>query len=144
MLFLTCIFPPRVQENMYCLISGSAPKCTSNTTETNEAVAGKYIKYSCEWKYKGNLTPKMKWMGQNSGEDIDATNETTVDMIKYSTVLKIKPSHNGEVFMCWTFFDKPQPQHHFAADNIPINLHAFTELYAFAELRVYCKYCTPI
>ena len=105
---------------------------------------GKYIKYSCEWKYHGNLTPKMKWSGQNSGEDIHATNETTVGMVKYSITMKIKSSHNGEIFMCKTFFDKPQPQHHFAAENIPINLHAFTELYAFAKLRAYCKYCTPI
>ncbi|KAK2153117.1 hypothetical protein NP493_2354g00023 [Ridgeia piscesae] len=114
------------------------PTCTSNTTN-NEAVEGQYIEYSCERKYQGNLTPKMKWRDLSSGEDVKAKDESSAGTVKFSFVVEMKPSHNGDSFTCQTYFDKPQSRYG-VADNIPINNNAFSVLYTSQILNVYCKY----
>ena len=127
---------------MCLLFSAFNPTCTSNTTN-NEAVEGEYIKYSCERKYQGNLTPKMKWKDLGSGEDVKSKDESSAGTVKFSTVVEMTPSHNGDSFTCQTYFDKPQSAAH-CADNIPINNNAFNVLYTSQRLNVYCKYWVPI
>ena len=84
----------------------------------------------------------MKWEG-SSGAVLQAKNESSLGSkpgtAKYSIVVEVKPSHNGEVFTCQTYFDKPTSADH-AADNIPVNNHAFNERYTAPGLTVYCKY----
>ncbi|KAK2153319.1 hypothetical protein NP493_2329g00001 [Ridgeia piscesae] len=113
------------------------PTCTSNTTN-NEAVEGQYIEYSCERKYQGNLTPKMKWTDLSTGEDVKAKDESSAGTVKFSIVVEMTPSHNGHRFTCQTYFDKPQSQNK-SADNIPINNNAFNVLYTSQRLNVYCQ-----
>ena len=105
----------------------------------NEVVAGAYVEYSCERKYQGNLTPKMKWMDPSSGDEIEAKDESSEGTVKFSIVVEIKPSHNGESFICQTYFNKSQSQDRYA-DNIPVNNYAFIENYTLPNLTVYCKY----
>ena len=85
----------------------------------------------------------MKWMEGSSGAEIQAKNKSSEGSkpgtAKYSIVVEVKPSHNGEFFICHTSFDKPQSQDH-AADNIPVNNRAFNERYTTSRLTVYCKY----
>ena len=121
------------------MLSEFNPTCTSNTTKNNEAVEGEYIEYSCERRYKANVTAKMQWRELSSGEDIKAKDESSNGIVKFSIVVEIKPSHNGDSFTCQTYFDKPQSRDHFA-DNIPINNHAFNETFTFPKLNVYSKY----
>ena len=108
-------------------------------TANNEAVAGAYIEYICERNYQGNLTPKMKWWDPSSGEDVKAKDELSEGTVKFSIVVEMKSSHNGQSFTCRTYFDKPQSRDHYA-DNIPINRNAFSETYTLPNLSVYCKY----
>ena len=108
-------------------------------TTNNEAVAGDYVEFSCEWKYQGDFTPKMKWKDPSSGADVKTKEELTSETVKFSIVVEMKPSHNGESFTCQTYFDKPQSRDHYA-DNIPINNNAFNEKFTLPKLKVYCKY----
>ena len=107
--------------------------------KNNEAVEGEYIEYSCERIYKANVTAKMQWRELSSGEDIKAKDESSKGTVKFTIVVEIKPSHNGESFTCQTYFDKPQSRDHYA-NNIPINNNAFNETFSFRKLSVYCKY----
>jgi hypothetical protein len=108
-------------------------------TTRNEAVDGEFIEFSCERMYRGNFTPKMQWKDLSSGEDIKAKDESSMGTVKFSIVVEIKPSHNGDSFTCHTYFHKPQTRDNFA-DNIPINNNAFNETFTFPKLSVYCKY----
>ena len=117
------------------LVSAFYPVCASNATINSEAVAGDYVEYSCERKYQGNLTPKMKWKYLSSGADVKAKDESSEGKVKFSIVVEMKPSYNGESFTCLTYFDKPLSRDHYA-DNKPINNNAFT----LPKLNVYCKY----
>ena len=86
------------------------------------------------------MTAKMQWRNlKGSGEALKAKDESSKGRVKFSIVVEIKPSHNGDSFTCQTYFDKPQSRDHFA-DNIPINNHAFNEMFTFPKLSVYCKY----
>jgi len=140
---ITFIFADYQYCNIYWLFSESNPTCTSNTTTNSEAVEGEHITYCCEWKYQGNLTPNMKFWKQNRSAYLQATNESSVGTVKYSIVVEMKPSYNGESFICHTYFDKPPSKGPFA-DNVPIHQDAFNALYTFPPLCVYCKYCTRI
>ena len=81
----------------------------------------------------------MKWKDLSSGADVKVKNESSEGTVKYTIVVEMKPSHNGENFTCQTFFDKPPSKDHYA-DNIPINEHAFNLSYTSPKLTVYCKY----
>ena len=105
----------------------------------NQAVEGEYIEYSCERRYNANVTAKMLWRVLSSGETLKAKDESRRWTLKFSIVVEIKPSHNGDSFTCQTYFDIPQSRDHFA-DNKPINNNAFNETFTFPKLRVYCKY----
>ena len=102
-------------------------------------MAGDYVEYSCERKYKGNLTPKMKWTDLSTGEDVTAKDESSAGTVKFSIVVEMTPSHNGDRFTFQTYFDKPQSRYRFA-DNIPINNNAFNERFTLPKQTVYCKY----
>ncbi|KAK2152614.1 hypothetical protein NP493_2437g00002 [Ridgeia piscesae] len=112
------------------------PTCSSNTTNYFQAVAGDYVEYSCERKYKGNLTPKMKWTDLSTGEDVTAKDESSAGTVKFSIVVEMTPSHNGDRFTFQTYFDKPQSRYRFA-DNIPINNNAFNERFTLPKQTVY-------
>jgi len=81
----------------------------------------------------------MKWKDPSSGADVNTTDESTKGTVKFSIVVEIKQSHNGDNFTCHTYFDKPQSRSKYA-DNIPINSHAFSERFELPTLNVYCKY----
>ena len=85
------------------------------------------------------MTAKMLWRVLSSGETLKAKDESRRWTLKFSIVVEIKPSHNGDSFTCQTYFDIPQSRDHFA-DNKPINNNAFNETFTFPKLRVYCKY----
>ena len=86
------------------------------------------------------MTAKMQWRDlKGSGEAIKANDESSNGIVKFSIVVEIKPSHNGDCFTCQTYFDKPQSRYNIA-DNIPINNHAFNEMFTLPKLSVYCKY----
>ena len=108
-------------------------------TTRNEAVEGEYIEFSCERMYHGNVIPKMQWRDLSSGEDIKAKDESRNGKVKFSIIVEIKPSHNGDSFTCQTYFDKPQSRDQYA-DNIPINNNAFNETFTLPKQTVYCKY----
>ena len=148
MLLFSCICPSRFfcrkqYCNMYWLFSAFNPTCTSNMTTRNEAVEGEYIEFSCERMYHGNFTSKMQWKDLSSGEDIKAKDESSMGTVKFSIVVEIKPSHNGDSFTCLTYFDKPQSLLNHA-DNIPVNNNAFNESFTLPKQTVYCKYWVPI
>ncbi|KAK2181977.1 hypothetical protein NP493_372g00000 [Ridgeia piscesae] len=78
----------------------------------------------------------MLWRVLSSGETLKAKDESRRWTLKFSIVVEIKPSHNGDSFTCQTYFDIPQSRDHFA-DNKPINNNAFNETFTFPKLRVY-------
>ncbi|KAK2154980.1 hypothetical protein NP493_2116g00003 [Ridgeia piscesae] len=80
----------------------------------------------------------MQWRELSSGEDIKAKDESSNGIVKFSIVVEIKPSHNGDSFTCQTYFDKPQSGYNYA-DNIPINNNAFNETFTFPKLCVYYR-----
>ena len=121
------------------MFSAFNPTCTNNTTTNNEAVAGDYIEYSCERKYQGNLTPKMKWRDPSSGDDVKSKDESSAGTVEFSIVVEMKPSHNGDSFTCQIYFDMPQSRDHYA-DTIPVNNNVFNERFTLPKLYVYCKY----
>ena len=82
----------------------------------------------------------MKWKDLSSGEIGTAKDESGEGRVKFSIVVEMKPSHNGDSFTCQTYFDKPLSQDNYA-DNIPINNNAFNEeKFTLPKLNVYCKY----
>ena len=81
----------------------------------------------------------MKWRDPSSGEDIKAKDESSNETVKFSIVVEMTPSHNGDSFTCQTYFDKPQSRDH-NADNIPINNNVFNERFTLPKQNVYCKY----
>ncbi|KAK2154981.1 hypothetical protein NP493_2116g00014 [Ridgeia piscesae] len=81
----------------------------------------------------------MQWRDlKGSGEALKSKDESSKGTVKFSIVVEIKPSHNGDCFTCQTYFDKPQSGHNYA-DNIPINNNAFNETFTFPKLSVYYK-----
>ncbi|KAK2182439.1 hypothetical protein NP493_353g01006 [Ridgeia piscesae] len=78
----------------------------------------------------------MQWKDLSSGEDIKAKDESRNGKVKFSIVVEIKPSHNGDSFTCQTYFDKPQSRDQYA-DNIPINNNAFNETFTLPKQTVY-------
>ena len=85
----------------------------------------------------------MKWKDPSSGADVKTKDESSEGTVKFSIVVEMKPSHNGDRFTCETYFDKPQSRDKYA-DNIPINNNAFSETFTLPKLNVYCKYWLPI
>ena len=85
------------------------------------------------------MTAKMQWRELSSGKDIKARDESSKWTVKFTIVVEIKPSHNGDSFTCRTYFDKPLSRDGYA-DNIPINNNAFNETFTFPKLSVYCEY----
>ena len=81
----------------------------------------------------------MKWRDLSTGEEVKAKDESSAGTVKFSIVVEMTPSHNGNSFTCQTYFVKPQSQDKYA-DNIPINNNAFNVLYTSQRLNVYCKY----
>ena len=84
------------------------------------------------------MAAKMQWRDLSSGETLKAKDESSEGTVRFSIVVEIKPSHNGDSFTCRTYFDMPERQGY--ADNIPINNNAFNETFTFPKLTVYCKY----
>ncbi|KAK2154983.1 hypothetical protein NP493_2116g00009 [Ridgeia piscesae] len=81
----------------------------------------------------------MQWRGlKGNGEALKAKDESSKGTVKFSIVVEIKPSHNGDSFTCHTYFDKPQAGYNYA-DNIPINNNAFNDTFTFPKLSVYYK-----
>ena len=80
----------------------------------------------------------MKWK-DGSGTEVQPKDEASANITKFSIVVQMTSSHNGQSFTCQTYFDKPQAQAN-AADNVPINNNAYRELYTLPQLTVYCKY----
>ncbi|KAK2165726.1 hypothetical protein NP493_1352g00000 [Ridgeia piscesae] len=78
----------------------------------------------------------MKWRDPSSGEDIKAKDESSNETVKFSIVVEMTPSHNGDSFTCQTYFDKPQSRDH-NADNIPINNNVFNERFTLPKQNVY-------
>ena len=104
----------------------------------NIALEGDYVAYSCEVKYQGRWAPVMEW--RNNDGVVQANNESSGYIAKYTYVTELTPADNGQVFTCRIYFDQPKPgtTKDKEATNIPSTENVLTN-YASPKLTVYCK-----
>ena len=134
-----CVIQENQQVKSTHLTLETDPICSSNTT-SNVGVEGDYIDLICWVKYKGKWAPTMRW--QNEADEIPSKDESQGNMVKFSAVVQLMPSHNGKSFTCRTFFDQPEkgilgPN---TAENFPVNDGAYPEVCTTPTLTVYCEY----
>ena len=105
----------------------------------NIALEGDIVAYSCEVKYKGRWAPVMEW--RNNDGVVQANNECSGDIAKYTYVTELTPADNEQVFTCRMYFDQPKPgtMEDKDATNIPSTENVLTN-YTSPKLTVYCKY----
>ncbi|KAI0226731.1 hypothetical protein LSAT2_022812 [Lamellibrachia satsuma] len=112
------------------------PICSSNTT-SNVGAERDYIDLICWVKYKGKWAPTMRW--QNEADEIPSKDESQGNMVKFSAVVQLMPSHNGKSFTCRTFFDQPEKGTLGinTAENFPVNDGAYPEVCTTPTFTVY-------